>query len=304
MQEKPVQEKPGQEKPGEEKKPVQEKIDLLTLRYKPQAGTLLYDVHTTIDQHVTAGTSQLSGRLNSSAQVAFHNVAIDYKANLWSFDRYFTLFTLSGRQFNGDTLSLKENAATNRVTRLTYQMTGEEIHREVIDTMKLLNTEAQTHFYFFQPPRMLVPLPQHLVKYGDTWSDTRIDTIHVYDTINTGITTGEYIYKVDRIYSLVRLDDTLGQHLAVIVASDTGNFSGEQSNTATGLAIKAHGPISGFDTTYLDLFSGRVVRRTTNMRIPATVEADNTTPFSDALEVRSVVVLNESNALQIKNGEE
>src|SRR5438105_12819289 len=53
--------------------PIEIKPDRLVLRYKPQAGTLLYNVHTEIAQHVRTDQDELSGSLMSSAQLAFHN---------------------------------------------------------------------------------------------------------------------------------------------------------------------------------------------------------------------------------------
>ena len=99
---------------------VKIKPDILTLRYKPQAGTLLYNIRTEIDQHVRTDRDELNGNLVSTAQLAFHNVSIDYKHGLWSFDQYFTGFEVAGRELSGDSLLLRETEAVNRRTRLTY----------------------------------------------------------------------------------------------------------------------------------------------------------------------------------------
>src|SRR5665213_442965 len=146
------------------------KPDFLTLRYKPQAGTLLYDIHTRIDQNVRTDRDALHGVLHSDAQLAFRNVAIDYKKGLWSFDESFTSFEITGQELSGDSLSLEEHFAVNRITQLTYDMNGNELSRVVQDTLRLLNAEAQTDAYFFEPPRMLIPLPERAVTYGDTWT--------------------------------------------------------------------------------------------------------------------------------------
>jgi hypothetical protein len=231
-------------------------------------------------------------------------VAVDYKAGLWSFDRYFTSFGISGYQLGGDSLNLRENYAVNRTTRLTFQMTGEEVKRVVIDSMKLQNTEAQTNYYFFQAPRLLVPLPKRSVTYGNTWLDRRIDTIHIHDTINIGVTDGRYIYDVSRTYRLDRLLDTMGLNLAVIIAVDSGGFDGYQSNSVTNVSLTSSGPLTGADTTYLDLFSGRVVLRTSTLAIPVLVTVSQAQSFQDYLEVRSVAALDESNATRIRSADE
>jgi hypothetical protein len=279
------------------------KPDMLTLRYKPQAGTLLYDIHTRISQRVRTDRDELEGVLRSEAQLAFHNVAIDYKKGLWSFDESFTSFEVSGHELSGDSLLLQENYAVNRVTELTYDMKGNELSKEVKDTLKLLNAEAQTNAYFFEPPRMLIPLPEHTVTYGNTWSEHRQDTIAVRDTINTGTTSGSYIYNVFRTYRLAQLTDTLERYLAVIVATDTGMFQGFQTNSVTKVMTKTSGPISGGDTTILDLFAGCVIKRTLDMRIPTQVEVSSAKPFTDVLTVHSIISLDESNAKELQNGQ-
>lgn len=276
------------------------KPDLLTLRYKPQAGTLLYDVNTTVRQHVRTDRDELFGTLTSTAQLAFHNMALDYKKGLWTFERYFTRFKVAGRNITGDSLALEENQAVNKVTQLTYNMQGIELKKVVLDSLKLFNAEAQTNAYFFQPPRMLIPLPEKAVTYGTTWEEHTLDTVHVHDTINVGVTVGSFIYDVSRVYQFVTLVDTFGGHLAVIVARDTGTFEGEQSNTVTNVHLKTHGPIGGSDTTFLDLVSGRVLIRTVRMTIPTTVEISSTSSFSDVLEVHSHVLLSQSNARDIR----
>jgi hypothetical protein len=291
------------------------KPDELTLRYKPQSGTLLYDVHTEIGQHINTNHGVLGGKLSSDAQLAFHTTSIDYRKGIWSFEQFFTFFQLKGREFSGDSLSLRENMAVNRITRLTYNFLGDEISKKVKDTLKLLNAEAQTNAYFFEPPRMLIPLPEHVVTYGDSWTDHSRDSVLVHDTVNIGITNGGYTYDVTRTYRLAALYDTLGQYFAIIVVTDTGTFAGSQSNSITRVTQTASGPISGTDTTLLDLFSGRVVRRTLNMTIPALVKVfasdepnshdrrkDATVPFTDMIDVRSVVVLNGSNVTTLPEG--
>jgi hypothetical protein len=321
---------PSTQKTPKPKTP-QVKPDILVLRYKPQAGTLLYNIQTEVDQHVRTDRDELSGNLISTAQLAFHNVSIDYKKGLWSFDQYFTKFLLSGRQLNGDSLSLRENEAVDKITRLTYEMKGIQLNKIVIDSIKLLNTEAQANSYFLEPPRLLIPLPERAVTYGDSWKDHSLDTIPVRDTVNMGITLGQFTYNVYRTYKLARLLDTLGSYLAVIVATDSGFFTGWQNNSVTQVNIEIDGPITGADTTYLDLFSGRVMLRTLKMSIPArvkverlklvnneTVQTDSTSSpssipqatvqlppsiFIDQEEIRSVTSLDVTNAKTLAPGE-
>jgi len=311
--------KKGESRPPAAPHTPQIKPDILTLRYKPQAGTLLYDIHTRIDQTVHTERDVLNGELRSDAQLAFRNVAIDYKKGLWSFDESFTSFQVSGHELSADvhsadSLLLQENFAVNRVTEVTYDMKGDELSRIVKDTLRLLNAEAQTNAYFFEPPRMLIPLPEHPVTYGNTWTEHRADTIPVHDTVNIGTTTGSYVYDVSRIYRLVRLTDTLDRYLAIIVATDTGTFQGYQTNSLTKVTTRSSGPVSGTDTTILDLFVGSVVKRTLDMTIPARVQvsvgegaapATHTPlqPFTDVLTIHSIVTLNESNEQGIRNGE-
>jgi hypothetical protein len=277
------------------------KQDMLTLRYKPQAGTLLYNIHTQIDQRVHSDASDFRGVLRSEAQLAFHNLSIDYKNGVWAFEEYFTKFDIAGHDLLGDSISLDESWAVNRITDLTYDMQGEEMGKVIRDTLKLLNAEAQTNAYFFEPPRMLIPLPERPITYGDAWSEHRIDTVPVLDTINTGKTSGEYIYDVARTYRLARLLDTNGRYFAIIAATDSGTFSGFQTNSDTKVTTKVSGPITGADTTVLDLFSGCVIKRTLDMTIPAGVAVSSAPSFVDALTVRSIVTLDESNATLLKN---
>ncbi len=276
------------------------KPDMLTLRYKPQAGTLLYDVHTQIDQLVRADRIDLRGVLRSDAQLAFHNVAIDYKKGVWTFEEYFTKFDLAGYNLLRDSVSLRESIAVNRITELTYDMKGDELSKIVRDSLKLLNAEAQTNAYFFEPPRMLIPLPEHPVTYGDAWSEHRTDTVFVRDTVNIGTTTGQYRYDVSRTYRLARLLDTDNRYFAIIAATDSGTFSGFQTNSATQVTTTASGPITGADTTVLDLFSGCVMKRALDMTIPANVTVSSAAPLIDTLTVHSVVTLDESNATILK----
>jgi hypothetical protein len=277
------------------------KADMLTLRYKPQAGTLLYNVHTQIDQFVHSDANDFRGVLRSDAQLAFHNQAIDYKNGIWTFEEYFTKFDVAGHDLLGDSISLIESWAVNRVMERTYDMKGDELSKIIRDTMKLLNAEAQTNAYFFEPPRMLIPLPDRPITYGDAWSEHRVDTVPVRDTINTGITSGEYTYDVSRTYHLARLLDTNSRYFAIIVATDSGTFFGFQTNSDTKVTTKVSGPISGADTTVLDLFSGCVIKRTLDMIIPAGVAVSSAPAFIDTLAVHSIVTLDESNATLLKN---
>lgn len=277
------------------------KADMLTLRYKPQAGTLLYNIHTQIDQSVRSDANQFHGVLRSEAQLAFHNLSIDYKNGVWAFEEYFTKFDIAGHDLLNDSIMLNESWAVNRITDLTYDMQGQEMSKVVRDTLKLLNAEAQTNAYFFEPPRMLIPLPERPITYGDAWSEHRIDTVPVHDTINTGVTSGEYRYDVSHTYHLARLLDTNGRYFAIITATDSGTFSGFQTNTDTKVTTKASGPIVGEDTTVLDLFSGCVIKRTLDMTIPAGVSISSAPSFIDTLAVHSIVTLDESNATLLKD---
>src|SRR5205823_1419307 len=117
---------------------------------------------------------------------------------------------------------------------------------------------------------------------------------------NIGVTTGQYTYVVDRTYSLARLLDTLDSYLAVIVAIDSGLFDGFQTNSITNVTTKTSGPIGCADTTYLDLFSGRVVKRSLRITIPTQVDISTAKPFTDFLDVHSEIVLDESNATRLK----
>jgi hypothetical protein len=277
------------------------KADMLTLRYKPQAGTLLYNIHTQIDQLVHSNANDYRGVLRSEAQLAFHNLSIDYKNGMWSFEEYFTKFDITGHDLLGDSVSLNESWAVDRITDLTYDMQGEEVGKVIRDTLRLMNAEAQTNAYFFEPPRMLIPLPEHPITYGDAWTDHRTDTVPVRDTINTGITSGEYIYDVSRTYHLARLLDTDNRYFAIIAATDTGVFHGFQTNSETKVTSQVSGPINGADTTVLDLFSGCVIKRSLEMNIPASVTVSSAPPFVDKLAVYSIVTLDESNATKLKN---
>jgi hypothetical protein len=277
------------------------KKDILTLRYKPQAGTLLYNIKTEIDQSIASGAKDYRGAFHTDAQLAFHNRTIDYKHGIWTFDEYFTKFDLSNKALLGDSVGFREGLAVDRVTELTYNMQGDELAKLIVDTMKLLNTEAQTNAYFLQPPRMLIPLPEHAVTYGDIWKDHHVDTISVRDTVNLGITTGAYIYDVSWNYHLASLLDTNNHYYAIIVATDSGRFSGFQTNSETKVTTHASGPIVGNDTTVLDLFSGSVMKRSIDLAIPAKVNVASDPPFIDRLAVHSIVTLDESNATILKN---
>jgi hypothetical protein len=290
----------GQRRKAPKPKERQVKRDLLTLRYKPQAGTLLYNIHTDISQRVLENMTELSGVFSTSAQLAIHNVSIDYAKGLWSFDRYFTSLDIRGKDLRGNEVNLTEPNAINKTTRFTYQMTGDEVQHTVLTPIILLNADAQTYAYFIRPPALLAPLPKGMVTYGDTWIEKTEDTINVHDTVNIGTTDGMYIYKVGRVYKLDRLTDSVGSHIAVIVAQNDGWFDGNQSNSVTGIDLKLHGPVTGTDTLYLDLLSGRLMSRTTDLHIPVSVETEGRAPLTDVLDVHRSMVLDESNALELK----
>jgi hypothetical protein len=233
------------------------KSEYFTLRYKPQLGTTLYDIETIVTHHLENGKVF---PVYSRTQVAYQNIAVDLKKSIWTFDRYFTKFT-------------------------TYTMIGEEVAKKVVDTV-LLSEDAQFLFYFFKAPKILLPLPEQRVLYGATWEDSRKDTVYVPG--------GTFYYDVKYHYKFDGVIDTLGGTAAVITSHQEGIFYGEQQRPGE-QALHFDGPISGVDTTYLDLLTGRVASRVTGVRIPVNVTASHGKPSTDALEVRSTIFLNKSN---------
>jgi hypothetical protein len=253
------------------------KQELYTLRYKPQVGTTLYDAETVVTHHLENG---VQFPIVSRAQLAFKNLSVDLNGDTWSFERYFTHLTTIDR----DT-TIKEIGAVNKVTRLKYSMIGGMLEREDVDTV-VLSEDAQFLSYFFRAPRMLLPLPEQIVTYGATWEDAGIDTIHVPG--------GTFIYNSHYKYTFAGVKDTLGSIAAIITADQTGTFAGEQQKPGEERLI-FHGPITGADTTYLNLFSGKVVLRISTAGIPVKVESQEGLSSSDILAVRSVYTVNNSN---------
>jgi hypothetical protein len=254
-----------------------DKQELYTLRYKPQVGTTLYDAETVVTHHLENG---VQFPIVSRAQLAFKNNTVDLTGDTWSFERYFTHLTTIDR----DT-TIKEIGAINKVTKLKYSMIGAVMEREDIDTV-VLSEDAQFLSYFFRAPRMLLPLPEQIVTYGATWKEAGIDTIRVPG--------GTFIYNSQYKYTFAGVKDTLGGIAAIITADQTGTFEGEQQKPGEERLI-FHGPITGVDTTYLNLFSGKVVLRISTVGIPVKVESQEGLFSSDILAVRSVYTVNNSN---------
>ena len=260
------------------------KEEIFTLRYKPQLGTTLYDAETVVMHHLENG---VEFPITSHAQLAWKNISVDLNNSVWTFDRYYTRLNTIDR----DT-TIKEIGCINKVSRLTYSMVGEELKREVIDT-SILSEDAQFLSYFFRAPKMMLPLPLERVTYGATWTDVGTDTI--------AVPGGSFIYRVGHTYHFDRLIDTLDDgHAAVITSEQTGLFEGVQQRVGE-QRLSFTGPITGADTTYLNLLTGRVVLRISHINIPVHVEAQEGLPSSDILDVRSVYAINRSNMRGTRN---
>jgi hypothetical protein len=270
--------------------------DLFTLRYKPQVGTLYYDVNTTIahnleDRHVFP--------IRSLAQLALETKDVDHKNLNWTYDYYYrelkTILSRLQLPHGGDQDSiLNEVRAIGKRTRVTYSMLGRQVRMEPIDTARL-SGEAQFFSYFFQPPRLLAPLPEKKVSYGATWEDRRIDTVTFVDTLGIEqFSNGMSVYQLKYVYKFERLQDSVDGNVAVISSIQTGSFAGVQYN-ASGDQLEYSAPISGTDTTFLDLLTGRVIYRDTHYQIPVAVTSQGRLPTSDVLDVRSTVMLNIDN---------
>ncbi|HET6511829.1 MAG TPA: hypothetical protein VFH43_06530 [Candidatus Kapabacteria bacterium] len=270
--------------------------DLFTLRYKPQVGTLYYDVQTTIahnleERHVFP--------IRSVAQLALDTKGVDQKNLNWTYDYFYRELKtiLSKHQLptgSGKDSILNEVRAIGKKTRVTYSMLGRQVRSEMIDTARL-SGEAQFFSYFFQPPRLLAPLPEKKASYGTTWEDMRVDTVRFVDTLGIEqFTNGMSIYRLKYTYKFERLQDSVDGSVAVISSIQTGSFNGVQYNPS-GDRLDYSAPISGTDTTYLDLLTGRVIYRDTHYDIPVLVTAPGRTPTSDKLDVRTIVMLNIDN---------
>lgn len=278
------------------KEPSREALgDLFTLRYKPQVGTLYYDVETTI-------THQLDGRpsfpIRSVGQLALETKNVDYKKNHWTYEFFFRELKtiLSKHQLPGHDKdsTLNEVRAIGKRTRVTYNMVGSQVDNALMDSVKL-SGEAQFFSYFFQPPRLLGPLPEDKASYGTTWRETKRDTVRFLDTVNIEqYANGISMYDVDYIYTFERLADSVDGSVAIISTKQEGKFSGMQYNP-TGEIIRFSAPITGTDTTYLELRTGRVVFREAAWKMPVKVDADGRESTSDILTIRSTVRLNTSN---------
>lgn len=275
-------------------KPVDDKADYFTLRYKPQVGTLYYDVETTIFHNLDNRTRF---PIRSVAQLALETKDIDYKTNYWTYEYYFkelktllSKFQLPGR--SSDSLLIEQRAVGKR-TRVTYSMVGEQMAYRMLDTGKL-SGEAQFFSYFFQPPRLLAPLPEGKVTYGSVWQERKTDTVRYLDTTSIDqYANGIGVYSVEYEYKFDRLLDSVDGSIAVITTKQRGTFEGTQFSPS-GERMSFTAPIEGSDVTHLDLRSGRVIYREANYNIPVKVDAPGRPPASDVLTVNSVVLLNTS----------
>ena len=268
---------------------------MFTLRYKPQVGTLYYDVQTTISHNLD---NKHIFPIKSLAQLALETKDVDHKNLNWTYDYYYrelkTILSKLQRPHSDKDSVLNEVRAIGKKTRVTYSMLGKQVNYLPLDTAKL-SGEAQFFSYFFQPPRLLTPLPEKKVSYGATWTDSRRDTVRFVDTLGIEqFANGHSIYDLQYTYKFERLLDTIAGSVAVISSQQRGHFSGVQFNPS-GDAIRYQAPIMGSDTTYLDLLTGRVLYRDTHYGIPVIVTAEGREPTSDALEVRSIVMLNVTN---------
>jgi hypothetical protein len=270
--------------------------DLFTLRYKPQVGTLYYDVNTTIahnleDRHVFP--------IRSLAQLALETKDVDHKNLNWTYDYYYrelkTILSKLQLPHGGDKDStFNEVRAIGKRTRVTYSMLGRQVKLEPIDTARL-SGEAQFFSYFFQPPRLLAPLPEKKVSYGATWQEDRVDTVRFVDTLGIEqFSNGMSVYQLKYVYKFERLQDSVDGNVAVISSIQTGSFTGVQYN-ASGDKLDYSAPIMGSDTTFLDLLTGRVIYRDTHYAIPVAVTSAGRPSTSDVLDVRSTVMLNIDN---------
>jgi hypothetical protein len=267
-----------QEKPRDVvPKVVVPKEERYTLRYKPQLGTTLYDAETIVTHTLENGDKF---PIISRAQLVWKNIAVDLQKSIWTFDRYYSRLSTIDR----DT-TIKEIGSINKVSRLTFSMDGQEIHHEVIDTA-ILSEDAQFLSYFFRAPRMILPLPLALVTYGASWVDERLDTVNVPG--------GKFRYSTHYLYEFDGVRDTLGGVAAIITCVETGFFTGIQKRIGE-QQLLFNGPITGRDTMYLNLLTGRIVRRDSYLNIPVHVEPEHGPSSSDILDVHSSYVLNRSN---------
>jgi len=277
----------AQKHASQPKRKKSEPEEAFTLRYKPQLVTWLYDAKTTVIHDFEHGLKVFP--IVCNGQLAFRNTRIDLNHENWTFERYFTKLniTLSKQQVLKDRDSvLPERGVINRSTRLTYDLTGHELDRHEIDTIRFTSDEAQFAFFFIQPPRLLIPLPKGKIGYGSVWREAKIDTLTIKD--------GECYYNAIHNYTFEKLVDTLGGMTAMIVDRQTGVLTGSQM--AANLHVNFKGPIAGEDTTYLDLLSGRVVLQVKHLKIPITDEVPNMPSISEDMEVRSVITYDRMNA--------
>lgn len=268
---------------------------MFTLRYKPQVGTLYYDVQTTISHNLD---NKHIFPIKSLALLALETKAVDYQNLIWTYDYYYRELKtiLSKLQLpNTDRDStFNEVRAIGKRTRVTYNMLGRPLKVLSVDTARL-SGEAQFFSYFFQPRRFLTPLPETKISYGATWDDERRDTVRFVDTLGIGqFSHGYSIYDLQYSYKFERLLDTVAGSVAVISSRQKGYFHGMQHNPS-GDSIRFSAPITGSDTTFLDLLTGRVLYRDTHYKIPVIVKAEGREPTTDDLDVRSIIMLNVTN---------
>jgi hypothetical protein len=278
--------------------------DLFTLRYKPQVGTLYYDVQTTIAHNLE---NRMVFPIRSIAQLALDTKGVDQKNLNWTYDYFYrelkTILSHHQLPHGGEKDSvLNEVRAIGKRTRVTYSMLGKQVKMEPIDTARL-SGEAQFFSYFFQPPRLLAPLPEKKVSYGAIWEDNRIDSVFFLDTLGIEqFSNGVSVYQLKYTYKFERLQDSVDGSVAMISSIQTGSFNGVQYNPS-GDKLEYSAPINGTDTTLLDLHTGRVIYRGTHYQIPVTITAPGRSSTSDILDVRSTVTLNVSNIRTTANPE-
>jgi len=280
----PTQAQPGKPKKAAAKSVKGEPKEAFTLLYKPQLGTLLYDIKTSVRHNIGDGKIQFS--VLSDAQLAINNTVVNVEDEEWTFERYYsklnTLLSAEQLQMDHDSI-IRENGAINRILRARYSWIGEELGYRRIDSLRL-SDEAQ-FMYYYQGQHLIIPLSKEQVVPGDTWTNKRLDTVAVRD--------GIYVYDVSTTYTFDRLVDTLGGTSALIIGKHTGAFTGMQK--AGEETLQLSGPISGTDTTYLNLYTGTIILERLMANIPVTGESSGGGKVSDMLNIVSTIQLNGTN---------
>lgn len=279
-----------QAQPGKPKKPVKtasgkaEPREIFTLIYKPQLGTLLYDIKTTVQHNIGQGKSVF--QVGSDAQLAINNTDVDIDQEVWTYERYYAKLNtvLSDAQLQiGHDSTIREHGAINRVYRAKYSWRGKELSARTLDTLRL-SDEAQ-FMYYFQGPHLFIPLPEEQVAVGAKWEGHRTDSVVLQD--------GLYSYDINTLYTFDSLVDTLGGVAARIISKNEGTFKGYQRAGEDTLYLSA--PITGTDTLYLSMYTGTIIFSEVNESIPVIGRSSHGGEVSDALEVRSNIALNGTN---------